>query len=119
MHPGLSLLRLRPKRAACGCRRLGGAGLAAAAAAAAGLQVQLPALADSTSGGGGNGPPAGGSSGGSGGGGNASSGGGGGGGWGPFGWGKKKDNKAKPVTLTLVSFAVSRKAYSRVSSHRM
>ena len=58
--------------------------------------------------------------------GNGSGGGGGGGGgagsdassggWGPFGWGRKKDRKPmeQPVVLTLVSFAVTRKAYSRV-----
>lgn len=41
----------------------------------------------------------------------------GGSGW--FGWGKKRKKGPKPVTLTLVSFAVSRKAYSRVRAHKL
>ena len=50
--------------------------------------------------------------------GNGGGGGGGGagkdGGWGPFRWGRRKKDGPEAVTLTLVSFAVSRKAYSRV-----
>ena len=53
-------------------------------------------------------------SGGGGGGGGGGSGAGGDGGWGPFRWFRKKKDGPAAVTLTLVSFAVSRKAYSRV-----
>ncbi len=52
--------------------------------------------------------------GGGGGGGGSGSGAGGDGGWGPSRWFRKKKDGPAAVTLTLVSFAVSRKAYSRV-----
>ena len=67
------------------------------------------------------GPPGSGSgsgdSGGGGGGGGSDA---GSGGWGPFGWGRKKNRKPleQPVVLTLVSFAVTRRAYSRVRTAR-
>lgn len=111
-HGPAAMIRVMRQPIAMACHRRAAA-LGATAAAAAGLTGQLAAVAGSSAGGGGVGPPGadGGGGGGSGGGGS-----GGGGGWDPFGWWRRdKKSKVKPVTLTLVSFAVSRKAYARVS----